>query len=80
MGTFRPTSFWPTIISKAMLLLAFALATQSSIGQTVIFSDDFSTSAGGIYDVSGAIGTNANWSLNRTGADLGVRIDGGILQ
>jgi hypothetical protein len=79
MGTFRPTSFWPTIISKAMLLLAFALATQSSIGQTIIFSDDFSTSAGVSYDVSGAIGSNANWSLNRTGADLGVRIDGGIL-
>ena len=26
MGTFRPTSFWSTVISKAMLLLAFAFS------------------------------------------------------
>jgi hypothetical protein len=48
--------------------------------QTTLFSDNFGTSRGSAYTVAaGAIGTDSNWLLARSGVDFGAKIDGGIL-
>ncbi|MEY3437880.1 MAG: hypothetical protein RL265_465 [Bacteroidota bacterium] len=45
---------------------------QSSLGQTTVFSDNFSANTNAAYATSGAINTTA-WSVTRLGADWGAR-------
>lgn len=58
------------------LLFAFLLTfvSVSAWGQTTVFSDDFSANQSTAYTTSGAINTSS-WSVNRSGADWGARIN-----
>lgn len=48
--------------------------------QDVVFSENFSTSAGSTFAIAnGPIGSSTLWSMNRSGADFGAGIDGGLL-
>ncbi|NCY23245.1 hypothetical protein EBX31_15000, partial [bacterium] len=81
----KVTSTFPfnlnSLLSPAWLgLLALTVLAATGWGQTTIFSDNFGTSRGSNYSTSaGAIGTDSNWLLTRSGADWGARINGGIL-
>jgi hypothetical protein len=59
------------------LFLLFSICQSQS--QTV-FTDNFNTSQGTAYSVTnGAIGTSTIWNMNRSGVDMGSRIDNNIL-
>lgn len=63
-----------------VFLLACLFASQEGRAQTTVFSDDFATSQGASYtSAAGAIGSSSVWSMTRSGADWGARINGGIL-
>ncbi|MCU0421457.1 MAG: YDG domain-containing protein [Bacteroidia bacterium] len=65
---------------KVLCLLLLICIGKNSVGQTTLFSDNFSTSRGTTYTTTvGAIGSDANWLISRSGSDMGARIDGGIL-
>ncbi len=53
--------------------------SQLALAQTTVISDNFDASTGTSYDTDGLIGTSATWTLSRSGADWGARINGGIL-
>jgi uncharacterized repeat protein (TIGR02543 family) len=59
--------------------ILLSLNASQSWGQTILFNDNFNTSTGSLYDISGAIGTSTDWSLARSGTDWGARITGNIL-
>lgn len=64
---------------KAVVALGLFFTIGAS-AQTSVFSDDFATSAGTSYTTAtGAIGTSTKWSLTRSGADFGAKIDGGLM-
>jgi hypothetical protein len=64
---------------RAIYALIF-LCTFYTEAQVSVFNDDFSTSAGTPYTTAtGPIGTSTKWSLSRSGADFGAKIDGGLL-
>lgn len=67
-------------MKKVYLMLCFLCLGAGAFSQTTVFTDPFTTSTGATYTVAaGAIGTSTTWSLSRSGADWGARIDGGIL-
>ena len=68
-------------IGRIAASAAFALSCVSAtaFAQTTIFSDNFATSQGSTFTTSGTIGTS-DWSVFRSGADWGARIDGGIME
>lgn len=52
----------------------------TSLAQTTVFSDDFTTSRGTTFTtVNGAVGTSPTWTMLRSGTDFGARINSGIL-
>jgi hypothetical protein len=66
-------------MKKIYTLSILLLSIQTVLGQ-VVFSDNLNTSTGTAYSTAvGAIGTSTVWNFNRSGVDMGVRIDGGIL-
>ncbi len=64
-----------TMITAAVLAVAGQMAAQA---QTV-FSDNFNTSQGATFTTGGDIGTSP-WTVTRSGADWGARIDNNILE
>jgi hypothetical protein len=58
--------------------LATWMAISTSSSQTIVYSDDFSSSQGSAYTSSGQIGTSG-WSVTRSGDDWGARIDLGVM-
>ncbi len=61
-------------------LVALVLGATGAVAQTTVFSDTFTTSMGAAYTAAnGAIGSSTVWSMNRSGVDMGARIDGGRL-
>lgn len=72
-----------TLTFSRKVVLTFLLLSagllKNSLAQTTVFSDNFNASTGAAYDISGVIGSSSTWSINRSGADFGARIDGGIL-
>ena len=73
------TKKYTTFSIRLFSTFFFTFLVGGSWGQVTIFSDDFGTSTGATYDTDGAIGTSSNWSMSRSGADWGARIDGNIL-
>lgn len=68
--------------SSARLLLALLVffSLSNLYAQTTVFADDFNTSAGTAYTTAnGAIGTSTKWTLSRSAADFGGRINDGFL-
>jgi hypothetical protein len=62
------------------ILTAFVLVgvTSASLAQTIVYSDNFSTSQGATYTTSGPLGASS-WTVTRSGDDWGARIDGGLM-
>ena len=72
MGTFRPTSFWSTILSKALLLLAFALSGN------VVYSQIAQRGAATTASINGA---TAAMTINKpTGVVAGDVMIASVLQ
>lgn len=72
---FNRVAVWPLILTVCLVL-----GGGKVWGQVTLFSENFGTSRGTSYTtVAGAIGTDVNWIMSRSGADWGARIDGGIL-
>lgn len=70
----------PFSFNRIFFLLLFIAGSQFSGAQTTVFSDDYATSAGTTYTTAtGAVGTSAKWSLTRSSADFGAKIDAGQL-
>ena len=68
------------LLITGVVMLLFFRVTSASAQTTTVFNDDFTTSAGTSYSTAtGAIGTSANWSLTRSGADFGARITSGFM-
>lgn len=69
------------ILRFSIRIAILMLFVQSSIyGQTTVFSDDFTASAGTAFSTAtGPVGTSTKWNLTRSGADFGARINGGNL-
>lgn len=65
-------------MKKTLLTMAALAVMAAGANATVVFSDNFSTSQGSTYTTSGAIGTS-DWSVSRSGADWGARIDSNIM-
>lgn len=67
-------------MKKTLLtLIGLAAMTAGGYAQTVVFTSNFTASQGSTFTTGGAIGTSP-WSVTRSGADWGARIDSGILQ
>jgi len=65
---------------KKVYVLFYFLFSVLLINAQTVFTDAFTTSTGTTYtNAAGAIGTSTNWSLTRSGADWGARIDGGMM-
>ncbi|GDX47418.1 hypothetical protein LBMAG25_02360 [Bacteroidota bacterium] len=63
-----------------VILIAYVLIFLTDVqGQTTLLYDNFNASTGGLYDVTGAIGTSTDWFLTRSGNDWGARIPGDVL-
>ncbi len=60
------------------LAAAVVFFAQTAPAQTIVYSDNFSTSQGATYTTNGAIGTSS-WTVSRSGDDWGARIDGGVM-
>ena len=56
--------------------LCFILIYSEGNSQTIVFSDNFNVSQGTSYtNTAGTIGSSSTWSLAKSGADWGARID-----
>ncbi len=65
--------------TKATIAVLLLFAANAS-AQTLVFSDDFTTSAGSNFTTaSGPVGTSTVWNFARSGTDYGARINGGNL-
>lgn len=61
-------------------IVVMMLSALNALGQTPVFSEDFSTSAGTTFTTAtGPIGTSTIWNFARGGADYGARINNGTL-
>lgn len=74
----RRTGFWSVGLATAGVGLALSWSTAAQ-ASTIVFSEDFETSAGTAFSTSGSIGTSSVWSITNSGADWGAKIDGGLL-
>ncbi len=64
---------------KILIFSLSILVNAKTSAQTTIFSDNFGSSTGASYDITGAIGSSSSWSLTSSGVDWGAKIDGGLL-
>jgi trimeric autotransporter adhesin len=75
-GGGKRSSFINNHIYSILAILLFG----TSLAQTTVFNEDFTTSRGTSFTTAnGAIGTSPNWTMLRSGSDFGARINSGIL-
>ncbi|MFZ4797996.1 MAG: beta strand repeat-containing protein [Bacteroidia bacterium] len=68
------------ILSKNNILFYLLISSTIVNAQTPVFSDNFNVSQGSSYsNTSGAIGSSSTWSLAKSGADWGARINPAFL-
>lgn len=60
--------------------IGLMLTTFPSLGQAIVFNDDFAASTGSGYTTTpGPIGSSSVWTMSRSGADWGASIQNGML-
>ena len=74
----RSLALVPTLAALVAALALVGAPGAAQAVQIVLFGDNFSVSQGTAWTTSGQIGTSG-WQVNRSGADWGGRIDGGVL-
>ena len=74
----RSLALVPTLAALVAALALVGAPGAAQAVQIVLFGDNFSVSQGTAWATSGQIGTSG-WQVNRSGADWGGRIDGGVL-
>ena len=66
-------------MKKIYSLFSLLLGVNLTFGQ-IVFTENFNTSTGSTYTTAiGAVGTSTVWNMNRSGIDMGARIDNNIL-
>jgi hypothetical protein len=70
----------PTQHGRSLLFFSLLFLINLSFGQTTVFSDTFTASAGTAYTTAtGAVGSSPAWSQTISGTDFGTKIDAGLL-
>ena len=61
-------------LKTLLALVSLVMGVGVSLGQTTVFTDDFSANQSATYTTSGTIGSSS-WSISRSGEDFGGRIN-----